>query len=95
MIDDDLHRLDAREPDHSLDQLEFDVWDGLARRARERASARRTVSLQGAIMMLALVVSAAMGIGAVRPATVTAGANGLLNEGIELMPSTLLLGDRP
>jgi hypothetical protein len=92
MIDDDIRRLDERERDHSLSQLESDIWTGVDARARQRAAARRIVSFQGAIMIIALLGSAAAGLTMVRPVDGAAGA-GLLASGVELMPSSLLLGD--
>ena len=93
MIDDDIRRLDEREVDYSLSRLESDIWQGVAARAQQRVAARRTASFQGAIMIVAVLSSAAAGLSAVRPVTVPAEV-GRLTEGVELMPSTLLLGDR-
>lgn len=93
MIDDDLHELDEREPSHSLDRLEADIWRGVAARARQRAAARRTTSFQSVILVFALLGSAAAGLSVVRPAGALAGV-ALFNSGIELMPSSLLLGER-
>jgi hypothetical protein len=92
MIDDDMRRLDERARDHSLSRLESDIWTGVDARARQRAAARRVTSLQGVIMVVALLGSAAAGLNMVRPGEVAAGA-GLLASGVELMPSSLLLGE--
>ncbi|MEO8467207.1 MAG: hypothetical protein ABI640_17905 [Gammaproteobacteria bacterium] len=92
MIDDDMRRLDEGERNHSLNRLESDIWTGVDARARQRAAARRIVSFQGAIMIVALLGSAAAGLSTVRPADGMAGA-GLIASGVELMPSSLLLGE--
>jgi len=94
MIEDDLRRLDERSLDHSLDQLETDVWRGVASRARQRGAARRVTSCQGVVMVLALLGSTAVGISMSRPGSPT-NARVVLATGSELMPSHLLLGERP
>jgi hypothetical protein len=92
MIDDDIHRLDERALDHSLSRLEADIWKGVAARAGQREAARRMTTLQGAIMVVALLGSAAAGFNVGRPAGASTSA--LLASGVELMPSSLLLGER-
>lgn len=94
MIDDDIRRLGEHELDYSLSRLESDIWEGVAARARQREAARRTTSFQGVIMICALLGSAAAGLSAVRPAGAPVGV-ALLTSGVELMPSSLLLGDHP
>ena len=91
MLDEDLRRLGKTVVDHSLDGLEADVWRHLAERSQIRKVARRRASLQGILMIVAFVGSAAMGINSARSPTP---ANGplLLAFGSELTPSSLLLG---
>ncbi len=90
MIDDDLRQLNDRPLERSLQSLESEVWSGLARRAEQRAVARGRLSVQGAVMGLALVVSIAMGLRATRQAEHPAGP--VMAFGLELTPSSLLLG---
>ena len=94
MIDDDLRQLDERALDHALDQLETDIWRGIAARARQRGAARRVNSFQGVVMVLALVGSVAAGINMAGPAHASS-VQLALSTGFELMPSTLLLGEHP
>ncbi len=94
MIDNDIRRLDERELDRSLDQLEADIWRGVAARGRERAVARRVTVLQGVVMGVALVCSIGVGIGIARPSGGSV-SFASLTAGSELMPSTLLLGEHP
>ena len=91
MIDDDIRQLDQRERDHSLSQLESDIWRGVAARARRREATRRITSFQGVIVVFALFGSAAAGLRIVQPVD-TPSAVGVLASGIDLMPSSLLLG---
>ena len=92
MLDDDLQQLNDRAADHSLEALESDMWAGLALRVRHRAVARRRVSCQGAVMALSLIVSIAIGIHATRAAGASRGHT-LFTPGLELAPSSLLLGN--
>jgi hypothetical protein len=92
MIDDDLRQLNEGALDHSLNGLESDVWAGLAVRSRNRAAVRRRVSFQGVVMVLALVGSVAVGINATRSAG-SARGRAVLALGLELTPSSLLLGN--
>ena len=91
MIDDDIRRLGERDHDRSLNRLESDIWRGVAARARRREAARKITSFQGAIMILALLGSAAAGLRIVQPTDARAEVP-LMASGIELMPSSLLLG---
>jgi hypothetical protein len=92
MIDDDLRQLNESALDHSLDGLESDVWAGLAVRSQNRATARRRVSFQSVVMVLAIVGSVAVGISVTRPAGPPRGRV-VLALGLELTPSSLLLGN--
>lgn len=93
MIEDDLRQLEQRALDHALDQLETDVWRGVAARAQQRGVVRRVTSLQSVVMVLALFGSVAAGINVARPSAVTR-SPAILATGSELMPSSLLLGER-
>lgn len=92
MIDDDLRQLNEGALDHSLDGLESDIWAGLAVRSRNRAAVRKRVSFQSVVMVLALVGSIAVGINATR-STGPAHSRAVLALGLELTPSSLLLGN--
>ena len=92
MIDDDLTQLNDRASDHSLEALESDIWAGLALRIRHRAMTRRRVSFQSAVMALSLIVSIAIGIHATRAAGAARGSP-IFASGLELAPSSLLLGN--
>lgn len=94
MIDNDIRRLDDRDLDRSLDQLESDIWRGVAARSRERAVARKVNILQGVVMGIALLGSIGAGIRITRPAGAPVSL-ATLTTGSELMPSTLLLGEHP
>ncbi len=89
MLDDVLRQLNTDALDRSLDSLESDMWATLALRVRHRVAARRRAAVQGAVMVLSLIVSIALGVHATR-ATV-AHAPPLLASGLELAPSSLLL----
>jgi hypothetical protein len=92
MIEDDLRQLNERAADHSLDRLEADIWQGVTVRAQRRQATRKMASLQGVVMVAALLSSIAVGIILARPAT-PPGGGALLTSGIELTPSALLLGE--
>jgi len=91
MIDHDLRRLNDGALDHSLAELETDVWRRLDVRTRDRGAALRRVSFQGVVMVLALIGSVAGGINATRFSAPRGHAT--LGLGMELTPSSLLLGN--
>ena len=91
MIDDDIHQLEQRPVDRSLDNLEADVWRGVGARALKRQAARKVVSFQCVVMVCALFGSVAAGISIGRPGR-TEGPALAFATGSELMPSSLLLG---
>ena len=91
MIEDDLHQLDQRPLDRSLDMLEADIWRGVAARALKRQAARKVASFQCVVMVSALIGSVAVGISIGRPGPTEVAAV-VLATGSELMPSSLLLG---
>ena len=93
MIENDIRQLDERALDRSLDQLEADIWRGVAARTRQRQTARRVTSFQGGVMALGLLGSVAAGISLARSGGAM-GAESVLTAGSELMPSSLLLGER-
>jgi hypothetical protein len=91
MIEDDIHQLDQRPLDRSLEMLEADVWRGVGARALKRQAARKVVSIQCVVMVCALFGSVAAGISTSRPGR-TEGPSLAFATGAELMPSSLLLG---
>jgi hypothetical protein len=92
MFEHDFEELDTQAPDHALDGLETDIWKGIASRKRERAAARKLVSLQAIVILLASIGSAAVGITVATPAQAS---RPTLMPGAELMPSSLLLRNHP
>ena len=67
MIEDDIHRLDQRPLDRSLDLLEADIWRGVAARTLKRQVARKVISLQCIVMVSALFGSVTAGVSMGRP----------------------------
>ncbi len=65
MIDSEIRKLAAQEPDHRLDRLERDVWARLA--LRERTAASRLLVLQMALFVVAVGASATAGYQRARP----------------------------
>ena len=94
MIDDELRQFGELKLDRSLERLESDIWRRLAVRSQNRAAVRRRASLQSVVMVFALVGSAAIGITATRSHAPTRG-QAMLALGLELAPSSLLLGGAP
>jgi membrane-associated PAP2 superfamily phosphatase len=92
MIDDDIRRLNGQPSDHSLATLESDIWAGLDRRHQSGALTRRRISMQSVVMALSLIVSMGVGIYSSRAAAVTR-SRAVLALGLELAPSSLLLGN--
>lgn len=92
MIEDDIHQLDQRPLDRSLDMLEADIWRGVAARTLKHKAARKMASVQCIVMVCALFGSVAAGVSVARPGS-TEGAAMVLATGSELMPSSLLLGE--
>lgn len=92
MIEDDIHRLDQRPLDRSLDLLEADIWRGVAARTLKRQVARKVISLQCIVMVSALFGSVTAGVSMGRPGHAQ-GAATVFATGSELMPSSLLLDE--
>lgn len=91
MIDDELRQLGQLKLDRSLDHLESDIWRRIAVRSQNRVAVRRRASLQSLVMAFALVGSVAVGITTTRSQVPPRG-QATLALGMELTPSTLLLG---
>jgi hypothetical protein len=89
MLDQDIHRLNAREQ-VDLDQLEADIWRRERHVLAQRTTNRWLASWQGLVLTLAVVTSAATGAMA---ATRLAHPAGFVAEE-RLAPSNLLLGTR-
>jgi hypothetical protein len=92
MIENDIHQLDRRPLDRSLDMLEADIWRGVEARALKRQAARKVASFQCVVMVCALFGSVAAGVSVGRPSR-TEGPALAFPTGFELMPSSLLLGE--
>lgn len=93
MIDADIHRLTTQEFMPALDQLETDIWAGVAHRAAGRQQLRRVVGRQAAVMVAAVIASVATGfLWATSSELAYSGAH--VVAGAELAPSHLLFGAR-
>ena len=55
MIDTDLNELADEPPDRSLEQLEAQIWAGVAIREQAMRATRRLVALQGVLVLAALI----------------------------------------
>ncbi len=89
MLDQEMVALDAREA-VNLDRLERDIWQRERHIATLRAARRFLASSQGAILVIAVVLSAAIGAST---ATRDVGPRFMIEE--NLAPSHLLLGEKP
>ena len=94
MIDDELRRLSEMALDRSLDHLKSDIWRRLAVRSRSREAVRRRASLQSVAMVVALVGSVAAGVSTTRSQAATH-RQATIALGLELTPSSLLIGGGP
>lgn len=91
MIDKYLLELLERGPDRPLDNLESDIWRGEARQAEAWRAQKFVASCQVGALVLAIVASSISGISLADKPRPT-GAPTLLGDGIELAPSSRLLG---
>lgn len=90
MIEDDIQRLNDREPGPSLHRLEADIWSGVAARVEVKRASRAVLSCQAAVLAIALV-------GGIVITDRTAGADRTAGLDVfsirsDLTPSTRLLG---
>jgi hypothetical protein len=89
MLEQEIVALTARER-VNLDRLESDIWQRERHIAAIRAAGRFLASSQGAVLVIAVVLSAAMGASL---ASRDVGPRFMVEE--NLAPSHLLLGDTP
>jgi hypothetical protein len=93
MIDDDLKQLAEQPPDHALDALEADIWQGVTVREQSLRTTRRLVVLQAIVLAVAVVFSFLAGQqwrSAHQARTLDA-----FSPQMPLSASTLLAGNRP
>jgi hypothetical protein len=62
MLEIDLQKLAAQSPDHGLENLDIDIWAGVAMRERAKALSRRLVASQVLVLTCALIGSVAAGL---------------------------------
>ena len=94
MIDKDLKELIARDSRFRLDRLELDIWQRTAARHTAVRTSKVLASWQAAVVALAILGSATVGMTAATHVQTT-NKSRLLGFGDELAPSTLLFGKRP
>jgi hypothetical protein len=93
MVEKNIEELDRRAAQNSLDGLEADIWAGVAERGRETKISRALLTLQGAMLVFALISSVAVGhlAGASRRAT---SELAVFSGRLDVAPSTLLDGSK-
>jgi len=84
----DLDRLLDRPINGALDGLEARIWQSVATRERDRQTSRKTGAYQAAILVLAISVSAVLGVAAADK--LREGSD--LGSGAQHTPSQLLFG---
>lgn len=92
-MDQELQRLIARDRDRRLDRLERDVWQRERDVLAAKATSRRLMSWQGAVLALAVLSSASLGMTAAR--AMAAPEVSWLGDSARLAPTTLLFGGHP
>jgi hypothetical protein len=92
MNEDDIRSLAGQEPDRSLDTLEADVWAGVAARQAADRISRLVLSCQAFVVAAALVSSLIAGSQIGHALAKETGQQSSFANGMELAPSTLLLG---
>ena len=88
-MDNDAELLTAP-ADRSLERLESEVWQQVSERLHARVAARRQVSVQGLIMLVAFIGSIGFGISATHRLRASSGGQEL-SLALNLAPSSLLL----
>lgn len=92
MNEDDIRSLTEQKPDQSLDTLEADVWAGVTARQEADRISRLVLSCQALVIAAALVSSVVVGNQIGHALAKEAGQKNSFANGMELAPSTLLLG---
>ncbi len=93
MIDEEISRLAEQPADRSLNDLEADIWAGVAAHNVARQTGRIIASCQAGVMLVALLGAAAAG--ATTAAMGRTPSTIITSAGADFAPSTLLLGQRP
>lgn len=93
MIDMDLKTLAEQPPDHSLDQLEMEIWPEVDRQQRAQRATHRLLALQAVVLIVAAVGSLVAGEHQARG--VRGGSLEVFSPQMPLSVSTLLMGNRP
>ncbi len=61
MIEEEIRRLSRREPDHSLDALEADIWNRLIAQERRKSRSARFAALQAIVLGVVFSIGAFTG----------------------------------
>lgn len=93
MKDDPFDLLKGLAPDHPLEGLEADVWARAAATEADEAGLRRVASVQAAVFISTLLVSATLGGVAASRAAAHVSELGVFSPHAALAPSSLILGD--
>lgn len=93
MIDTELNELAQEPPDRSLEQLEAQIWVGVATREQAMRVTRRLVALQGVLVIAALIGGLIAGHywGGMQPDR----SLDAFSSHMPLSAATLLAGNRP
>ncbi len=89
-----LRKLSEQDGDRILTGLETDIWAGVAARAKAREASRWIISCQAAVMVVAVIGSAAIGVHFATPPASSSQVLSSFSSRIAFAPSTLLLGSR-
>jgi hypothetical protein len=92
-MDKEIQRLIARDRTHPLDRLEAHVWHREQSQHRAALASRRLLSWQGAVLAVAVICSASIGV-ATAHARLSPEVN-WFSGGVRLLPTTLLFGSTP
>jgi len=92
-MEQEFQRLMARDLDSRLDRLEEDIWRRELALQASAAAGRRLISWQGAVLAMAVISSASVGVMAARG--VPAPEISWFGDGAQLAPTALLVGSKP
>lgn len=95
MLEDDLRALAGKDPATSLDGLEKDIWRNVESHARSARAANAIAVWQVAVIAVVLVTGVAGGSIASHAQFRTSSPLDAFSPGIDLAPSTRLLGNHP
>jgi hypothetical protein len=92
VIENDIQKLDELRPDGRLDGLEADIWGGVAARMEAQRVSRLVLTCQMLTIALALAISIVTVNSHGQSAAQNFEAKADFTNGMNLAPSTLLLG---